>query len=462
MDISHYNIGKRQLVKIHNNVLKILNDIGIEVPENIIPKLSGRKGVKIEKNRVKLNPSVVDDFIEKYKNKKILVKKQNELILRTIGHTQYFLVPETDEIKPISEENLIEGTKLIDTLYPEGIIGCAPGRPQELPPKLQSLAQYKISCLYSRNPSIPSFFSIWEGEYIAKMYEVITGKKMNTVGIHIISPLKMIGEEVEIGLHFIQKGIKEIWIGTMPTCGATAPIFIPMAFSQAAAEVIGASLIFKILSEEKIDVNFTISVYPFDMKYGCFVYGSAEHILIEIFTWEINKFYGRDVRFSKAFHTMAKLPDIQCGAEQAAFAMIMMLLRAQTFSGAGSLCIDEIWSHEKLMIDREIFNYIKRVKKGIEFKIDDSILEIINEGVKEGHFLNSYLTVKNYRDTYWIPDLFEHEPLGSWKVNKKSVREKAYELFKSKIKEYCYELEREKRIEIEKIYNYAKNELQNK
>ncbi|MCM8818930.1 MAG: trimethylamine methyltransferase family protein, partial [Candidatus Omnitrophica bacterium] len=97
--------------------------------------------------------------------------------------------------------------------------------------------------------------------------------------------------------------------------------------------------------------------------------------------------------------------------------------------------------------------------KGIEFKIDDSILKIINEGVKEGHFLNNYSTVKNYRDTYWIPDLFEHEPLGSWKVNKKSVREKAYELYKSKIKEYCYELEQEKRIEIEKIYNYAKSQL---
>ena len=456
-----YKVEKNQIVKIHNNALKILSNIGIEVPDIIIPKLSGKKGVKIENNRVKFDISFVESFIEKHKEKKSKREKQEQLLLYTVDHARKFLVPGKDEIIPLNQENLIEATKLIDTLYLDGIIGCAPGQPQELPSKLQSLAQYRISCLYSRNPFLPSFLSVWEGEYLSKMYEVINGKEIDSIGIHMVSPLKMVGNEVEIGLYFLEKGIKKIWIGTMPTVGATCPINIPSAFSQAIAEVIGGALIFKIISNQRIDIDFTISVYPFDMKYGYFVFGSAEHILLEILSFKINQFYGGYNGPSKAFFTMAKLPDVQAGAEQAVFATIMTLLGITNFFGAGALAVDEIWSHEKLLIDKEIFNYIKRVKKGIEFKIDDSILKIINEGVKEGHFLNSYLTVKNYRDIYWIPELFEHEPLNCWLVNRKSVREKAYELFKSKIKEYCYELEKEKRKEIEEIYNYAKTELEN-
>ncbi|MCM8786282.1 MAG: trimethylamine methyltransferase family protein, partial [Candidatus Omnitrophica bacterium] len=188
MKLIPYKIEKKQLIEIHNNALKILNNIGIEVPESVISKLSGRKGVKIENKRVKLNNSIVEDFLNKYKSKSVAKKekKQDKLILRSIGHVQYFLIPGTEEIKPISEENLIEATKLIDVLYSDGIRGCCPGRPQELPSKLQSLAQYRISCLYSRQPTIPAFFSIWEGEYLTKMYEIITGEKLNTIGIHII------------------------------------------------------------------------------------------------------------------------------------------------------------------------------------------------------------------------------------------------------------------------------------
>jgi hypothetical protein len=82
---------------------------------------------------------------------------------------------ETDEVRPITTTDLIQYTKLIHAMNDAGypISGSCPGFPQDVPPPLRPLAQYKIGAEYSKfggNADIPS---IPIAEYIREMEQVM-------------------------------------------------------------------------------------------------------------------------------------------------------------------------------------------------------------------------------------------------------------------------------------------------
>ena len=149
------------------------------------------------------------------------------------------------------------------------------------------------------------------------------------------------------------------------------------------------------------------------MKYSTFVYGSAEDARGTMDKLAIHKELGLPL-VAKSLLTGAKQVDAQCAHEVGVYTMMAALAGCRTFRCAGLLSSAELYSAEKLVVDHEIVQYIRKTLEPEEFS-EETLLADEIAAVKPGEsFLEHPSTFKFYKSHYWDPALFTHSNLGQW------------------------------------------------
>ena len=465
-------MNEGQLKRIHETALRILDEIGMQVHSEVVPdgelleRVSAHDGVRIVNGRVCFRPALVERLLKEYQAQlgPPANPQDGELTIHTIGHACNILDPATGKLRPCNTADLAGFARLANTFHDEGLRGGCPGFPNDVPGPLRPVAQYKINCEHSRTRASASAESPAAAEFIYEMAKVMgyASGQGHSVGVHPVSPLRLEGNEFDIALHFWKKlGDKlSVGCGPMPIVGVSAPIFLPGAMAQAIAEGLGCFVFFKLLTGG--GAGFWFNFYAFDMKYGNFVYGGPEDSLIALMRNQMNRWYGLPSHFGdKALNTMAHSADAHAATEKASKTVIALLAGAKYLAGAGGLSLDETCSPEQLVIDMEIVRWAGRVASGFEFNDEALALEIIREAVAGGgNFLSHDSTLAHYRETYWMPQLFEHMMKSQWdEKGGRSLRERAKEIIGQRLATECFELPEDKRMELDRIYRRAQEEL---
>ena len=88
----------------------------------------------------------------------------------------------------------------------------------------------------------------------------------------------------------------------------------------------------------------------------------------------------------------------------------------------------------------------------------DIIKEVVEEG--RGDFLSHQSTVDNFREAFWVPELFEHYTLRQWQEKgAKPILDRVKEIAKRRISEHHFELERNVQKELDRIYKKTSESL---
>ncbi len=450
-----------QIKKMHQEALELIEKIGLKVPhEGIIKRLSGKKGVRIEKERVKFDASLVEECLKElsYPDERIPPRP----ILVSGAYEQNVLDMDTGQIRQATSRDLVELSKLADSY---GMLGSAPVRPMDLPPPLAEIAMHKISwensstrcnSILEANPKS----SVKVASYVYEMSRV--ADKLFSIGVWITSPFSISPADLEVLHHFIDKDVP-LWVATMPIAGATAPIYMIGAYIQSLAELFAGYTMLKLLNPKTYvycSIIDSIRAYPFDMKYGNFVYGSPEDIWGTLLQVQLNRYYKIPV-IAKSLLTSSSFPDAQAAAEKAAHTILATAFGVDGYTNAGVLAIDDIYSAEQVVIDHEIVQYAMQSLRGFDFSEETLSTKIIQEVVLgEENFLSHQSTLNHFREAFWVPELFEHLTLRQWQdKGEKSIRARARDIAKRKIKEHKFELTSEVQKELNRIYQKAKEEL---
>jgi len=450
-----------QIEIMHQEALKLIETVGLKVPhEGIVERLSGEKGVRVEKDRMKFDGSLVEKCLRElsYPDEKVPPRP----ILVSGAYEQNILDMDTAEIRQATSEDLVALTKLADSYE---MFGSAPVRPMNLPSRLAEIAMYKISwenssrrcnSILEANPKS----SIEVASYVYEMSRV--ADKFFSIGIWITSPFSISPDDLKVLYHFIDKDVP-LWIGTMPIAGATAPIHMIGAYVQSLAELFAGYTMLKLLNPQTYvycSIIDSIRAYPFDMKYGNFVYGSPEDIWGTLLQVQLNRHYKIPI-IAKSLLTSSPLPDAQAAAEKAAHTVLAAAFGVDGYTNAGLLAVDDIYSAEQVVIDYEIVQYAMQSLRGFDFNEETLSTKIIEEVVlKDENFLSHQSTLKYFREAFWVPELFEHLMLRQWQdKGGKSIRERAKDIAKRKIKEHEFELPAEIQRELDRIYQKAKEEF---
>ncbi|MHB0875401.1 MAG: trimethylamine methyltransferase family protein, partial [Anaerolineae bacterium] len=408
-------LSVEQIERIHAEAIGLIERVGLCVDHAAtLRRLAGQTGVTIDGTRVRFRADLVESAIAAQRYP--VAATGGDFAINSGAYELNVTDLQTGAIRPSTYQDLVDLTKLAHSY---GMTGSAPVRPLDLPPLLQELAMYKASWEYSdRRPGgifdANPMSSVEAADYIYEMAQAI-GEPF-AIGLWIISPFTVTTEQLELIEHFQSRGVR-LWVATMPVAGTTAPIFLPAAYTQSVAELLaGLTLIYLLANGAPVNCSIIDSVraYPFDMRYASFVYGSPEDLLATLLQIQLNGRYGIPV-VAKSLLTMSKQPDAHAAAEKAAHTVAAALAGARTFTCAGLLAVDEIYSAEQVVIDYEIVQYARRVCQGFDFSDEALAVPAIEEvGLAGGNFLGHESTLAHYRQATWEPDLFTHTTLRQW------------------------------------------------
>lgn len=169
------------------------------------------------------------------------------------------------------------------------------------------------------------------------------------------------------------------------------------------AELFAGYTLLKLLNSESYvfcSIIDSIRAYPFDMKYGNFVYGSPEDIWGTALQVQLNHYYGISI-IAESLLTASPLPDAHAAAEKISHTIVAALAGADGFTNAGLLAIDDIYSAEQVVIDYEIVEYVKHLVKSFSYSEKNLSGEEIKEiGLKKENFFTHPETLKSFRSAF--------------------------------------------------------------
>ena len=454
-------ITPEQSARIHALAKQILSEIGLEVRQPDYQSLLQKAGLQVSGDRLKIAPSVVDEYVEEMRR---LISShreagsspdQHRLSLSVSSYSLFVQDIELDRVVPYTAELLIEMTKLVDSLADEKVFGAPPGIPVDSPPDLQPIAQYRIAALYARQGATPvDPTSARTARYLFDMADVM-GSPIHHLPVYIPTPLRLGGESLDVVMSCLDR-LEHISISSMPSAGTSAPLHPFGTLALAAAEVIGGMIAVKVLTGKP--VTFSVNIFPSDLREGSMVFGSPENMLFQMLGADFNRFYGwKWEGLPDNIHVMAKMPDCQSAAEKAAIMSTGAFLGARHFSCAGTLSLDEIFSPEQLLVDCEIRDWVQRGLQGtwLGEEVVGDWLEEIRQGVVGG-FMRLDSTLDHYRTQVWYPSRFLRGAIGPWmSQDQPRLSTRLRQEVRRRIAAHSFELDPDRKREIEKIYQSA-------
>ena len=447
---------------ILNDALRVLSEIGIKcTPEGVRSRLAEYGGFSFKDQRVHFSEAGVRAHLEK---KREAFEKSNddegsEFTLGDCWAGLNYCDPETREIRPASSEEAAQMARLWDARGHGGVVPIIPG---DVSPALTTLAAERIALENSR--FMGGKLTVIDPEEVRFLIDMngVVGRRYHLVEQVGISPLQWNAKGLETALCFLHNSDVDVSLGgSIPMAGATCPLDPRSAVVQSVAEALGVDILRSVLGIASGGLN--IRVDPFDFQYQAIVFGSPEWCLYEAAAFQMAEHLTGQPTKAGRFRTVAKRPNAQAACERTASVLWQALLGIRHFGAVGQLSVDEVFSPQQAVLDREILGYVERTLGGLD--LDQSAsdpLAIIDEGVREGDFIGVADTVERFREFFYFPEIFRHWNLGRWRAEgEPSILAEAWAHARQEIATSTHAIEEKQQHEISEIYRKAENYLRN-
>jgi trimethylamine:corrinoid methyltransferase-like protein len=352
--------------------IKTILETGIGTSNNLLLEKAEKNGLIVRTGRIYPDRKMVMNAMDHVKSHRLpedhafgnyhnwfdnLVPRpnKNELVIRVNDRATYYTDYPDHSFRPLSRQDVINGTKLIHMLHKNsGIVGYSCGTPQESHELLKGFEQYIIGFRYNQmggSTEVPSnaellniYFDIRE---IAE-----DGFNRHLPDVSIWSPSPMILDSDELNL-FFQEGtlVNRVLIGSMPIMGLTGPVDPVGNFTLALAETLGGATILNVLFPQ---TACYIMPHPqaMDLNTGLISFGTVEHFRLELIKTELFRYLELPYAMVKDTLTSAQIPDLMCQADK----MLQIVSSITHGTNAFSICplsCDEGWSPVQCLLDAE-------------------------------------------------------------------------------------------------------------
>jgi trimethylamine--corrinoid protein Co-methyltransferase len=273
------------------------------------------------------------------------------------------------------------------------------------------------------------------------------------------SPLCLDANMADIFVEYVERGFPQT-LDTMPNGGATAPVTAAGNLVLGIAETLGA-LVLAYAIDEKAVVGVDIIPSYCDMTSGIFRYATADRIPLLVARIQlISEYYGcpSGVHGGK---TDSCFVNVQAGIDKAMTTAFPILAGAVGIGTVGHLENAVTFSPQQLVIDNEIFRYMRRTLKPIAVNDETLALDTIARVGIGGNYLGEQHTVDNFRDELFFSGIFETMKWDSaHAADPQGMEQKAMERARAFWKEEPEQVvDSRTREEIDRIVAHARAEL---
>jgi trimethylamine--corrinoid protein Co-methyltransferase len=227
----------------------------------------------------------------------------------------------------------------------------------------------------------------------------------------VVSPLTMDELSTEAVIFICETGLP-VYPSIVPNAGLTSPMSMAGTLAQGNAEFLAISILMQMVREGTPTIYATLPTVA-DMRTGAYASGGIECGMLHMAFAQMARFYnvpcGGYIGLSNS-----KINDAQSGYETGMSTVAGVLAGADMLNMGGLLDALKVFDFAKAVIDVEIAQMLKRLKRGILFSEDELALQVIAQTRPGGSYMMNSHTAKRMKSEALLPRLADREARETW------------------------------------------------
>lgn len=420
-----------QVRSIHDTALRILEEVGLWLPNSEILQLYADAGAEVDfkAQKVKLPASLVEDCIEKFPSGFTWHARNPANSARFDGRETHFSFPDStirivdlDGIRRPGTAKDGEDIACLCDALPNMAVASAGVNPPEMPSGVLEAWLTRTMFTQTSKPVFGCCRSAAISQMILRMAEVVAdscpglpeGQLPLAIITNPVSPLFNTPGQLEGMLVYLHRGLP-ISISPEVQAGATGPATLAGTLAQQTAEFLAHACIAQLIHPGTPVIYGTVSSI-FDMKKMMLPYGAPEADLIAIATVQMARYYNIPARTTGGSGDSNSL-DVQAGIESLMSTLVALQAGASfVLHGAGEFENTMTVSYEKILIDNEVIAMARILANGFEVTEETLGFDVIKEVGPQGHFLGTDHTMRHFRKAQFMPRLMVRDSYEVWQA----------------------------------------------
>ncbi|MFZ5918832.1 MAG: trimethylamine methyltransferase family protein [Chloroflexota bacterium] len=419
-------LSETQLRRLHLAALEVLRRTGVRFHHRQALDMLKKAGAFIaDGNLVRFPAALVEDAVATAPGRIVMCDRDGEPAMFLEGCQTWFgtgsdclnlLDPDTGEHRKFTQADIIDGYRLCDAL-PNIHFVMSIGIPVDVSPNLTYDVQMALMLEHTTKPIVFVTNDRLSCQRAIDMAAAAAGSLEALIeGQHILlysepsSPLQQSETAIDKLLLMSETGLPIVH-SPAPLMGGTGPITMASGLALALAEIL-SSLVVHQLRNRGAPFVFGAGLHHMDMKSAQICYGSPEFQLTKAAIAQLGRWYGIPT-WGYAGCTDAKTLDEQAAVEALLSVTIARFSGANLIHDVGYMESGLTASFEMIVLTDELVALTHHLTKGIEISDETLLLDEIHNVGPGGHFMDTSLTLKRFRD-FWYPGLLDRHRRERW------------------------------------------------
>ncbi len=420
-------LTQEQVEKIHDASLEILEEVGLKVRFEPARELFKEHGCSVEEERVKFPRKVVETY-RKLVPSSFTFHARDPKFDKTIPQDSPVIVTASsapDIIDPITgHERRAESSDIARIAH---LINELPGYDvfsistlaDDAPPDQFTISRLYPALKYCLKPIRATTTNMKDTLDMMKMAYLVAGgeeayKEHPFLTHHycpVVSPLTMDHLSTENVMFFAKQGLP-VYPTIVPNAGLTSPMSMAGTLAQGNAEFLAALMLMQMTKEGTPTIYATLGTVA-DMRSGAYTSGAIECGMLHMAFAQMAHFYNVPCGGYIGL-TNSKLNDAQAGYETGMSGVAGLLAGMDMFNIGGLIDALKTFDFAKAVIDDEIAQMMKRMKRGISFQEDDLALDLIKEIGPGGSFITAKHTISRMKTEAVMTKIADRDARTIW------------------------------------------------
>ena len=444
-------IAKEDIELIHENTIRILENVGVKFEHEEALEIFRKHGIRVEGDVVYMGEkdvrtalSTVPETFTLYSGRGTVEVGDGSMVKLPVGCPAF--IEDHGNIRKILNKDIIDLFKLIDT---SPLLDCNHvnffTESEGFSDDVKRYSYLALLMKYSNKPfpfAIPDTSaekgSLREamagGIRLMKRFEGVEDKCLASVGINPLSPLCYDHAPIEriIGTCDENQGI---WLASCVMPVLTAPPSVASILTMVNAEILAGFVFTQLLKPGTPMIYANVSGST-DLRTIQLSMGNPEAALMIYGTAALADYYRVPFRAGGAISD-AKDLDFQAGMESMMMAEATVEAKPDMIlHSTGCLGTYSIVSFEKMLMDEEIFAYAERIYRGIDVTEKEICFKDIEKTGPRGNFLSGR-TPKMYREEFYLTQYLNKADANDWQnKGRVGLKENAGQKVQERIEAY--------------------------
>lgn len=422
-------LTQEQVHRIHDASLEILEEVGLKVRYEPARSLFARHGCQVDSETLVVKfPRVVVEKYRKVTPSKFTFHARDPKFDKTIPDDSPVIVTASsapDIIDPVTGRerraesgdiariaHLINELPAYDMFSISTLAEDAP-KDQFSISRLYPALKYCLKPIRTTTTDHKDTLSVMEMAYIVaggreayREHPFLTHHYCPTV-----SPLTMDVLSTENVMYFAQEGLP-VYPTIVPNAGLTAPMSMAGTLVQGNAEYLATETLMQMVKEGTPTIYATLATVA-DMRSGAYTSGAIECGMMHMAFAQLARFYNVPCGGYVGL-TNSKLNDAQSGYETGMSGVAGILGGMDMFNIGGLIDALKTFDFAKAVIDDEIAQMLKRMKRGISFTDDDLAVNLIREIGPGGSYIKPLHTRARMKTEIVMTKIADRDARSIW------------------------------------------------